>query len=121
MIRWGAIAAFLWAGAASAQGMPADPVDLGCGAQAVVAVEAGEAPRQHRPKPARAGIDSSDAGGEDGGMVPKFTRFDRQMVCADVCDARFALCLRARPALAGLFAYDLAVEAEQSRAADPQV
>lgn len=119
MIRWGAIAACLWVGAASAQSVPAAPVNWGCGEEHVAVADKAAGPREQSGLEA-AGLDSDDAGGGEGRVPPKFERFDLKADGHAVFDAGLVLRLRALPAQARLLAADLQVEAEQSMAADPQ-
>ena len=118
MIRWGAIAACLWAGAASAQVVPAATAYWGCGERPVAEVAMGT--REHGPQDAPVGLDSNEAGVGDDAIVPKFVWFDRQAGGVAAFDAGLAVRLRILVAQEGPTPADLQVEAEQSIAADPQ-
>ena len=119
MIRWGAIVACLWAGAASAQTVPAAPAVWGCGEDRVAVAE-GTVGTREQSRVESAGLDNDDTGGGEGCVVPKFVRFDLQAVDLAPLNAGLVLRLRGLPAQAGPLAADLQVEAEQSIAADPQ-
>ncbi|MBT8412071.1 MAG: hypothetical protein KJP02_09780 [Octadecabacter sp.] len=120
MIRWGAIAACLWAGAASALVVPAVPAHWGCGEGPLAAAEVALGTRENNSQDAPAGLDSDEAAGGEGATVPKFVRFDGHASGVVVFDASLAVRWGILPAHQGPATADLQAEAEQSMAADPQ-
>lgn len=119
MIRWGAIAACLWAGAASAQTVPAASANWASGQDRVAVAEVAKAPRAPRDAAAdRLGRD--EASGGEGRAAPGFVRFDRQAGVSDAIGYGPVLRLPALPVKGAAMPAELQVEAVQSMAADPQ-